>query len=140
MRSSYCYRDKLMLRVLACCAGIAMLSGCGVTLESGKWRPLKADEARYTSNLKYLNFSEGYCNTMTSNEERDKCLAAYVEPRRYRSELDKEKSLSIGTAASSSPLGLVATVTVDDAKLYSTSDLDTDEIKPAILTDLSIHF
>ena len=67
-------------------------------------RSLEVDEARYTSDVKSINFSEGYCNTKSSNEARDNCLATYVEPRRYGSELNKAKSYGGGTSASSSPL------------------------------------
>ena len=129
-----------MLKVLACCAGIVMLSGCGVTLDNGKWRPLDSDESRYTFDAKRLNFTEGYCNMESSNEAQDRCLDTNVEPLLYISELEKEKSYSEGTPASSSAVGLTATVTIDDAKPYSASDLDTDEVKPAILTGLSMSF
>ncbi len=129
-----------MLKLLVCCAGIVLLSGCGVTLDNGKWRPMDGDEARYTFDVKRLNFSEAYCNMESSNEDQDRCLAANVEPRRYLSDLNKEKSYGEGTSVSSGSLGLTATVVIDDAKFYSASDLDTDEVKPAILTGLSMSF
>jgi len=60
-------------------------------------------------------------------------MDTYVEWQRHYSNLNEEETPA-------GPLGVIATVTVDDAKLYSASELDTDEVKPAILTDFSIHF
>ena len=130
----------MLKELVVCCAGVAMLSGCGVALDNGKWQPLKANQVSYSSVVKQQSFAESYCNIESSNENRDECLTTYVERRRYYSYLNEENAYKEGTPASTGPLGIIATVKVDDALLYSASDLDTDEIKPAIITDFAIHF
>ena len=81
-----------MFKVLGvCCVGISLLSGCGVALENGKWRPMGGDEYVNSFYLNEINRVAGYCNMVASNTLRDECIEKEVEPRLYTLEANKER-------------------------------------------------
>ena len=115
-----------MLKVLVTCSvSFALLSGCGVALENGKWRPMNGDEYANSFYTNEINRVAGYCDMVASNTLRDECIDKEVEPRRYTLESNKERTfnkekslkeeLVEDTPVRSGPFDTPALVTSDDS-------------------------
>jgi len=97
----------MLKQLICCCAGVALLAGCGVTSQNGKWHKMEHNEFMASSALSQLNFAESFCSTEAPSKPVDDCINKQVEPRRYRLEMEKENTVKERLAAeateSSSP-------------------------------------
>jgi len=108
-----------MLReLISCCAGIVLLTGCGITSESGKWRPIEGDEFASSFAVVQVVQAEGYCNVMASNAIHDRCVDNLVEPLRRSLDETKERIYREGLVEvvpdNSGPFNLSETETAEN--------------------------